>query len=80
MYEDEIALIDAWFDEHEECGTYHHTEDADGEDIYVIDASNVEDFCDYIRAKLVDLIGFRCYVNGDGIWFKPEDLDYAKHY
>ena len=80
MYEDDVKALDEWFMCHENYGTYHHTKQEDGEDIYVVHVSDMELFCHYLKENGADLIGIPCMVGNDGIWFTSEDLEKAKFY
>ena len=74
MYEDDVKRIDEWFVEYEDYGTYHHTREHDGEDIYCVNESDVKSFCYFITA-FSDIIGIPCRVGADGIWFTSKDLE-----
>ena len=80
MYEEDIEVLDAWFASHTNYGTYHHTQEEDGEDAYVVSASDMELFCYYLSENTIDLIGIPCMVGNDGIWFTSEDLEKARFY
>lgn len=80
MYEDDIEALDDWFRCHEHHGTYHHTKEQDGEDIYAVSASDMELFCYYLRENVADLIGIPCMVGDFGIWFSSADLVKAQFY
>lgn len=66
--------IKSWIDRKDSYGTYH----GDGE--YVIAASDVEDFCEYIEKTFPDLIGIPCLVGKGGIWFFDDDLERVESY
>lgn len=82
MYEDDIKKLNKWFrkKEKDSLGTYHHTKRKDGEDVYAVDTSDVEEFCDFLRENILDMIGFNCMVGNDGIWFSSDDLKRARFY
>ena len=82
MYSEDIKALNKWFKKKEKdsYGTYHHTERKDGEDIYVVNSLDFEDFTDYLRENVVDLIGIPCMVGNDGIWFTSKDLDKSRFY
>ncbi len=82
MYNDQIKELNKWFRkmEKESYGTYHHTLKKDGEDIYAVESSDIEQFTDYLRENVPDLIGIPCRVGNDGIWFSSEDLEKASFY
>jgi len=74
MYDDEIELVDKWFNEHGDFSTYYNDEE------YVVNQCDVDDFCDFIRENFSDLVGIEVMICGDGIWFKRSDLESAKTY
>ena len=74
MYEEDIELVNKWFEEHGDFSTYNNDEE------YVVDSVDVDDFCDFIRESFPDLIGIECMINGGGIWFKRTDLESARSY
>jgi len=80
MYDDDIKMLDEWFAEYTDYGTYHHTKEEDGEDVYAVSASDIELFCYYLKENGADLIGIPCMIGNDGIWFTSEDLKKAKFY
>ena len=72
MYEDDIKLIDEWFETHtENYGTYHNGNE------YSVCADDIEAFTGFLRDKFPDMVGIRCYIGaGDSaIWFFEEDLE-----
>ena len=71
MYEDDIKLINEWFEAHtENYGTYHNDNE------YSVSADDIEEFTDFLRDKFPDMVGIRCYIGtgGSAIWFFEEDL------
>lgn len=82
MDKDEICIIDDWFKKKEKDSyeTYHHTEKADGEDVYAVSAYDIEDFTDLLGENFPDLIGLQCMIGGGGIWFRSGDLAKADYY
>lgn len=77
MYENEIKLVDEWFDAHvENYGTYH----SDNE--YSICANDLEDFSDFLRENFPDMVGIRCYFGkcDSAIWFFRDDLEKVRFY
>jgi len=82
MYDDDIEKLNEWFRkiEPDSYGTYHHTPEDDGEDVYAVQMNDMEAFCDYLRENTIDLIGIPCMVGTDGIWFRTDDLERAKYY
>lgn len=77
MYDEQIKALNDWIDdeEHRSFGTGR-----DDEGVYVVCARDVEDFCDFLRENVMDLIGIKCMVGNDGIWFHEDDLEDAKFY
>lgn len=82
MYKDDVQKLNRWFrkKEKDSIGTYHHSMRKDGEDVYAVGASDVDEFCDFLRENILDLIGFHCMVGNDGIWFSSDDLEKARFY
>lgn len=74
MYEDDIELVDKWFEENGDFSTYNNDEE------YCIDAVDVDDFCEFIGKNFPDLIGIEVMINHGGIWFKRSDLESARSY
>ena len=71
MNEEDIKKVDEWVENHEDDNTYYY------EDEYVIGASDVKEFCNFLREGYPDL-GIPCIVNGGGIWFRRSDLEDAR--
>lgn len=82
MYKDDIQKVNRWFrkKEKDSFGTYHHTMRKDGEDVYAVGTTDLDEFCDFLRENILDLIGFDCKVGNDGIWFSSGDLEKARFY
>lgn len=82
LYKDDLNKIDKWFDKKEKewswGGTYHHTKERDGEDLYVISAEDVKEFCELLAREVVDAVGVSCLIGYDGVWFKRADLEGAE--
>ena len=78
----EVEGLNLWFKkkEKESFGTYRHTLKKDGEDMYVVAASDVEEFSNWMRDNATDLIGIKCMVRPNGIWFTSEAEEEAKFY
>ena len=76
MYEDDIAVVNEWFEKRDKDSyeTYHHTKEEDGEDVYAVAIYDMESFTDMLNENFPDMIGFRCFVGNNGIWFSSEDL------
>lgn len=82
MYKEDIQKLNKWFrkKEKETLGTYHHTLRKDGEDVYVVKSTEMEEFTKWLKDNVSDLIGFSCTVGYEGIWFSSKDLEKSKHY
>ena len=80
MYKDQIKELNKWFRKHKDYGTYHHTKQVHGEDVYCVSQYDIDKFNDYLRENEPDLIGIPCMVGGGGIWFTSEDLENARYY
>lgn len=80
MYEDQIKEVNTWFAENEEYETYRHTTKEDGEDVYAVGQYKVDEFIDFLRENVTDLIGINVKIGGGGIWFSSEDLERARFY
>lgn len=76
MHEDDIKLIDKWFDAHtENYGTYHNDNE------YSVCASDLDEFSDFLRDNFPDMIGIPCYFGkGDSaIWFFRDGLEKVRY-
>ena len=80
MYDEDRKALHKWFKERKSYGTYHNYSPNKEYDEYVIEQSDVEDFCDFLRENIMDLVGIPCMVGNGGIWFRRTDLDKAKFY
>ena len=80
MSGDDIKVIDEWFKWNENYGTYHHTEEKDGEDLYVVSLSDLELFCNYLSENIVDFIGMECTLGDDSVWFTSKKLKRTQLY
>ena len=78
MYDEDRQKIHKWFKEHKDYSTYHSYSPNKERDEYVISAFDVDDFCDFLRENMPDMIGIPCMVCSDGIYFKRPDLDNAR--
>lgn len=77
MYEDDIKLVDEWFEKHTEYyGTNHEGNE------YTVSQYDIEDFSDFLRDTFPDLVYIRCcFGTGDAsIWFYKQDLKEAPFY
>jgi len=75
MYDDEIKALNKWFDDEER----DYFTSFNGEE-YIVDESEIDDFCNLLRELDQDLIGIPCMVDKSGIWFSKNDLRNASHY
>lgn len=80
MYDDDIKAVREWFDSEDRVFSYCHTEAEDGEDVMFVAASDFEDFADFLRENILDLICIPGKIGNDGVWFSSEDLEKAKFY
>lgn len=77
MYEDDIRLINRWFETHKE----HYGTDHVGNE-YTVSKYDMESFTDFLRDNFPDLCYIRCCIGtGDAnIWFHTDDLKEATFY
>lgn len=75
MYKENVKALNAWFRKHKSYGTYHHTKQVHGEDVYAVSQYDVDEFCDYLRENEPDIVGIPCMVGDSGIWFTSENLE-----
>lgn len=80
MYKEDVKKINEWFETHECYGTYHHTKEEDGEDLYSVNSFDMGDFIDECIEDVSDLIGIPCILGKDGMYFTSEDLEKAVFY
>lgn len=81
MYDEDRQALHKWFKEHKGYGTYHNYAPMHPEnDEYVIDQSDIDEFCDFLRENVADLVGIPCMVGNGGIWFTRKDLEKARFY
>lgn len=77
MYEDDIQLVNEWFENHKEYyGTNHEGNE------YTLSQYDIESFVDFLADKFPDLCYIRCNIGtGDAcIWFHESDLKEATFY
>lgn len=77
MYEDDIKLVDEWFEKHTEYyGTNHEGNE------YTVSQYDIEDFSDFLRDTFPDLAYIRCCFGtcDASIWFYKQDLKEAQFY
>ena len=80
MYDDDIKKVRDWCKDKERTFSYSHTEEEDGEDVIFVSASDFEDFADFLRENVLDLICFPGQIANDGVWFSTADLEKARFY
>ena len=80
MYDDDIKAIREWLRDDERPFSYCHTEEDDGEDVMFVSANDFEDFADFLRENVWDLICIPGKIGNDGVWFSTADLEKAKFY
>lgn len=80
MYDDDIKAIREWLRDDKRTFSYCHTEEDDGEDVMFVSADDFEDFADFLRENVLDLICIPGKIGNDGVWFSTVDLEKAKFY
>lgn len=80
MYEEDIEAVREWIMSDDRPYCYSHKEEDDGEDIMFVSASDFEDFADFLRENVPDLICILGKIGNDGVWFSTSDLEKAKFY
>ena len=80
MYDDDIKAIQDWCKDEERIFSYCHTEEDDGEDVIFVSASDFEEFADWLRESVLDLVCIQGKIGNDGVWFSSADLERAKFY
>ena len=73
MYDEHIQMINDWFKQHDDYGTYHV------DDEYAVRIGDMREFRDLI-AEIPDLICIPCNFGTEGIFFTTEDLNKARYY
>ena len=73
MYDEHIQMINNWFKQHDDYGTYHV------DDEYAVRIGNMREFRDLI-AEIPDLIYIQCRFGTEGIFFTTDDLDESRYY
>ena len=73
MYDEHIQMINDWFKQHDDYGTYHV------DDEYAVRIGDMREFRDLI-AEIQDLIYIPCDFGTEGIFFTTEDLNKARYY
>lgn len=80
MYDDDIKAIQDWCKDEEHTFSYCHTEEDDGEDVIFVSAYDFEEFADWLRENVLDLICIQGKIGNDGVWFSSADLERANFY
>lgn len=80
MYDDDIKAIREWLKSDERPYCYCHTEEDDGEDVMFVASGDFEDFADFLRENVLDLICIPGKIGNDGVWFSTTNLEKAKFY
>ena len=80
MYDDDIRAIQDWCRGEEHTFSYCHTEEDDGEDVIFVSADDYEEFADWLRENVMDLICIPGKIGNDGVWFSSADLEKARFY
>lgn len=80
MYEEDIKAVREWLASDDRPYCYSHTEEEDGEDVMFVSASDFEDFADFLRENVIDLICIHGKIGNDGVWFSTADLEKAVFY
>ena len=72
MYDEHIQMINDWFKQHDDYGTYHV------DDEYAVRIGDMREFRDLI-AEIPDLY-IPCDFGTEGIFFTTDDLNKARYY
>lgn len=80
MYDDDIKAIKDWCNAEKHTFSYCHTEEDDGEDVIFVASSDYEEFANWLRENVIDLIYIPGKIGNDGVWFSSSDLEIAKFY
>lgn len=80
MYDDDINAIKEWLNSDEHTFSYCHTEEEDGEDVMFVSMYDFEEFADFLRETVMDLICIPGKIGNDGVWFSTYDLEKATFY
>ena len=80
MTDDDIKAIRDWCKSDERTWSYSHTEEDDGEDVIFVSMYEFEEFADWLRENVMDLIYIPGKIGNDGVWFSSTDLERAKFY
>ena len=80
MYDDDIKAVQDWCKNEERIYSYCHTEEEDGEDVIFVSAYDYEEFADWLRENVLDLLYIPGKIGNDGVWFSSADLEKSKFY
>jgi len=80
MDDDEIKAIREWCNAEESSFSYSHTEEDDGEDVIFVASDDYQEFAEWLRENVLDLICIPGKIGNDGVWFSSADLKKAKFY
>lgn len=80
MYDDDIKAVQDWCNRKEHTFSYCHTYEDDGEDVIFVSSYDFEEFADWLRENVKDLIYIPGKIGNDGVWFSSLDLEKANFY
>lgn len=80
MYDDDVKAIQEWCNDNEHTFSYCHTEEDDGEDVIFVSMYDFEEFADWLRENVLDLIYIPGKIGNDGVWFSSADLEKSRFY
>lgn len=80
MYDDDIKAIRDWCNSEEHLFSYSHTEEDDGEDVIFVASDDYQEFAEWLRENVLDLICIPGKIGNGGVWFSSADLEKAKFY
>lgn len=80
MYDDDIKAIREWCNSEENYWSYSHTEEDDGEDVIFVSRYDFDEFADWLRENVLDLMYIPGKIGNDGVWFSSSDLENAEFY
>lgn len=78
MHDDDIKAIQDWC--RNKKLSYCHTEEDDGEDVIFVSMYDFEEFADWLRENVLDLIYIPGKIGNDGVWFSSADLEKSRFY
>lgn len=80
MYDEDIKAMREWLNSDERPFSYSHTEEDDGEDVMFVYSGDFNEFADYLRENVTDLICISGNIGNDGVWFSSEQAENARFY